>query len=182
MSYPVCCVLQTFRLLRSEQVKHLGKLILAVVVAATLLVLIAILQTGAPVGAITSGTYSYDPRRDQPSQYIVENRPEAVLLATLQQQIARDGTYPRDAQAQIAALEPTNVELQIGTDWHAVAYVTMLLRYDNGTEQQEVFEFQSLNSEGFDLPFLPDIALRNTFGGLTTCRKITVTKSYCSVG
>ena len=162
--------------------KYLGKLILAVVVSATLLVLIAIVQRGTPVAAITSGTYTYDPRRDQPSRYIVENRPEVVLLATLQQQIVRDGTYPRDAPARIMAVEPTNVELQIGTDWHAVAYVTMVLRYDNGTQRQEVFEFQSLNSEGFDLPFLPDVALRNTFGGLTTCRKITDTKSYCPVG
>jgi hypothetical protein len=79
-------------------------------------------------------------------------------------------------------LEATKVELQIGTDWHAVAYVTMRLRYDDGTEQQEIFEFQSLNSESFDLPLLPDVALHNTFGRLTTCRKLTATKSYCSVG
>jgi hypothetical protein len=72
--------------------------------------------------------------------------------------------------------------VQIDTDWHAVAYVTMLLRYDDRTERQEIFEFQSVNSEGFDLPLLPDIALHTTFGQLTTCRKITVTTSYCSVG
>ncbi|MBV9786734.1 MAG: hypothetical protein JOZ51_01060 [Chloroflexi bacterium] len=162
--------------------KYIGKSILAVVVSATVLVLIAIVQTGGPVAAITSGMYTYDPRRDQPSHLIVENRPEMVLLATLQQQIAQDGTYPPDAALRIVALEPTKVELQIGTDWHAIAYVTMLLRYDNGIEQHEIFEFQSLDSEGFDLPLLPDIALHNTFRPLTACRKITLDKSYCPVG
>ena len=162
--------------------KHIGRFIFVLVVAAILCIVIAMAQTGVPFAALTSGTYTYDPRRDQPSRYIVENRPEAVLLATLQQQIARDGTYPQDARARIVALEPTNVELQIGTDWHAVAYVTLLLRYADGTEHQEIFEFQSLNSQSVDLPLLPDIALRNTFGNVMTCRKIAVAKSYCSSG
>lgn len=162
--------------------KHIGKFVFALVVSATLFIVMAMAQTGVPIGALASGMYTYDPRRDQPSRYIVENRPEAVLLTTLQQQIARDGTYPRDAPARIVALEPTNVELQINTDWHAVAYVTMLLRYEDGTEHQENFEFQSLNSQSFDLPLLPDIALRNTFGNVMTCRKITAAKSYCSIG
>lgn len=161
--------------------KYIGKSILAVVVSATVLVFIAIVQTGAPAAAITSGTYTYDPRRDQPSRYIVENRPELVLLATLQQHIARDGTYPHKAHRRIVALEPAKVELQIRTDWHAIAYVTMLLRYDDGTERHEIFEFQSLSSAGFDLPLLPNVALHNTFGHLTMCRKITVDKSYCPV-
>ncbi|HEY0739323.1 MAG TPA: hypothetical protein VGD69_30655 [Herpetosiphonaceae bacterium] len=162
--------------------KYIGKGLLAVVISATLLVAIAAFQAGFPVAAVANRVYTYDPRRDQPNQLIVENRPETVLIAALQKQIARDGTYPQDATARIVNLEPTRVELQIGTDWHAVAYVSMLLRYDDGTERQEMFEFQSLNSEGFDLPLLPDVALHNTFGRLTTCRKITAIKSYCSVG
>jgi FlaG/FlaF family flagellin (archaellin) len=79
---------------RSEKVKYIGKGILAVLIAVTLLVAIAAFQTGVPAAAVTTGIYTYDPEHDQPSQLIVENRLETVLLVTLQQQIARDGTYP----------------------------------------------------------------------------------------
>lgn len=160
--------------------KYIKKTVLAIVVSISPLFISAVLTTRS-ASAIVAGTYSYDPRQDQPSPLIVKNRPEVVLLATLQQQIARDGTYPKSARTRVTNIEPIKVVLYLRTGWHAAAQVTVNLSYDDGTEQSEVFSFHSINSKSLEFPILPDLALHNTFGRLTSCWRTTPTTSTCPV-
>jgi hypothetical protein len=154
------------------------KLVVALIGGISLFTLTLLLSL--PNGSFAAhGTYTYDPRRSQPPRLIAENQPDAVLIAALQQQLARDGTYPKTALARVIRIEPTQVQMHLITDWQASVQVATLLHYHDGTIRQEVFHFHAMQSQS--LPFI-DTAVRNVFGRLGTCTPTAPGVSHCPVG
>ncbi len=84
---------------------------------------------------LLTGTYSYDPRHEQPGLLIAADRPDQRLLEVLNQQIARDGTYPLDASVPTAGFELTQVKMELYTDWSPSTTVTAILRYADGSSR-----------------------------------------------
>jgi hypothetical protein len=123
-----------------------------------------------------TGTYTYDPRTDTPSNFFLANRPEVVLVDTLTKQIQRDGTYPPNATTPVAKITPLKVDISTYTDWQAYAYINTRLDYTDGTVRIETFRFHSSGSEGmvlvWPLSLVADITFHATYGRLTSCQEL----------
>jgi hypothetical protein len=119
-----------------------------------------------------TGTYTYDPRTDTPSNFFLANRPDLVLVDALTKQIARDGSYPPNASAKVAKITPLKVDISTYTDWQAYAYINTRLDYTDGTARIETFRFHSSGSEGMFWPLAGDITFHATYGRLTGCQEL----------
>ena len=121
-----------------------------------------------------TGTYTYDPRTDQPSGFFLANRPDFVLVDALTKQIQRDGTYPPNAAAKVVKITPLNVDIGTYTDWQAYAYIRTRLDYADGTTRVETFRFHSGGSQGMLWPLSPggEITYHAIYGRLTECSEL----------
>ena len=81
----------------------------------------------------------------------------------------------------VVILEPTRVVVGFYIDWFAFAYVTLNLRYTDGTVTQEEFRFRAQTSGSGLLPLVGEISDSNQFGPLYACFKESPTNSYCSL-
>jgi hypothetical protein len=121
-----------------------------------------------------SGTYTYDPRTDNPSDFFLANRPDVVLVDTLTKQIEREGTYPPNATAKVAKITPLKVDINTYTDWQAYAYIQTRLDYADGTARVETFRFHSGGSEGMLWPLSlgGEITYHAAYGRLAECSEL----------
>ncbi len=128
-----------------------------------------------------TGTYSYDPRTETPISFFALNRPEEVLVQTLQRQIARDGSYPAGGAQKLIAIEPVRVEVSIYSDWAAFARVTTRLHYQDGSVSTEAFRFRDAGSLGMLNPIAPggEMSIYPRFGNLGDCQPEAAGSSYC---
>jgi hypothetical protein len=119
-----------------------------------------------------TGVYTYDPRREQPNGFFLSNKPDEVLVQTLTQQIATDGSYPAGATQKIIRVEPIRVEVSTYSDWAAEARVTTRLTYQDGAVATEVFRFRDAGSNGMVMPIAPgmEMSIHARFGRLAGCQ------------
>lgn len=123
-----------------------------------------------------TGTYTYDPRVDQPSRLIVVNNPDLVLMQALHKQIARDGTYPPGMPTKVTSVEPIRVALELYTDWYPATTVTTIVNYADGTYRTIDFIFAGAGGMG-----IADFAYANHYAPLGECSEQTPTLSYCEI-
>lgn len=154
-----------------------GRKLLAVIIGVlTLIVCITALtiQTGA---SAFTGVYSYDPQTTHPSTLLIKAPPEIALRTRLQQQIAKDRTYPKDAAAPIVEAEPVWVDVDLHHG--GTASVKLKLTYENGTERMETFSVPSFKQSGINLPLVPYTVFAIEYGWLGECVPTAPSVSNC---
>jgi hypothetical protein len=155
--------------------------VIAISVVGCLLVLVVAFGLYALHFNPFTGTYSYDPRTEKPIGFFALNRPEDVLVQTLQRQIARDGSFPAGDAQKLIAIEPVRVEVSIYSDWAASARVTTRLHYQDGSVSTEAFRFRDAGSLGMLNPIAPggEMKIYPRFGNLGDCQPEAAGSSYC---
>lgn len=159
----------------------MSRRVLGIGIFSALMLFVPILVMAMLLGeSLISGVYAYDPRTTAPSQLIVRVPPEQQLRAQLQQQIARDGTYPQHTAADVVLFEPTwvNIDLRDG----GLARVDVRLRYTDGTAQIETFSLPALQRSAIALPLLPATSFRIVYGPPRECQPTAAHVSVCAPG
>jgi hypothetical protein len=131
-----------------------------------------------------TGMYTYNPRVDEPSSWVLENRPETVLVDEILPRILENGTYPASARSLLVDVEAMRVRLNLRTDWQVVAHVTTWLHYADGTTQPHEFSFHSMNASSTDNPLFL-VAFHAKYGASSSVRCSpdpgTPGVSYCNL-